>query len=263
MLLPKVGRGSDWRSAIIRVPLTAVCGRIVIRQWRTEAFEASSQLPIPSELYQPYRSSSERPCAVSAADPKRSGWSTVGLLGHLTITTAGVWSVSMRSTVIVSYPLIEAEASSVTCDKDQRQHARPRNNPVCRLATTAVTVAGNRVAEQRSKSPLSRAAGRWRRLLRRDAPALLHQARTVVATAPPALTAVEDIAPLPNRYRDSSTPGDPPRRARSFQQCDAKVLTSSQIPPLDTGDRCPSIHFRQFQPPVRLIVPKNQLGKVC
>jgi hypothetical protein len=26
----------------------------------------------------------------------------VGLLGHLTITTAGVWSVSMSSTVIVS-----------------------------------------------------------------------------------------------------------------------------------------------------------------
>ena len=49
--------------------------------------------------------------ALSAADPKRCGWITVALFGHLTITTAGASSASISSTVIVSVLVSWPEAS--------------------------------------------------------------------------------------------------------------------------------------------------------
>jgi hypothetical protein len=55
---------------------------------------------------QPYRSGRERASAMPATAGKRCGWITLGLLGHLTITTAGVSFASISSTVI--------EASSLT-----------------------------------------------------------------------------------------------------------------------------------------------------
>jgi hypothetical protein len=42
----------------------------------------------------------------SAAPGKRRGWNILGLLGHLTMTTAGVSFASISSTVIVSVPVI-------------------------------------------------------------------------------------------------------------------------------------------------------------
>jgi hypothetical protein len=63
---------------------------------------------------QPYRSGRERASAMPATAGKRCGWITLGLLGHLTITTAGVSFASISSTVIVLVAVILFEASSLT-----------------------------------------------------------------------------------------------------------------------------------------------------
>jgi hypothetical protein len=74
-------------------------------------------------------------------------------------------------------------------------------------------------------SPLSRAAWRWRRLLRRKMPpgagASSGHCRCNRANS---TDCGQDIVPAANRYRDSSAPGAAPHRARTFQQCVAKVF---------------------------------------
>jgi hypothetical protein len=54
--------------------------------------------------------------SAAAVSGKRCGWMTLGLLGHLTMTTAGVWFASINSTVIVSVAVSWPLASSVTLD---------------------------------------------------------------------------------------------------------------------------------------------------
>jgi hypothetical protein len=60
------------------------------------------QPPLPSELCQLDYSTSEDMGSVVSARRKPARVKTVGLTGHLTITTAGVLSASMSSMVMVS-----------------------------------------------------------------------------------------------------------------------------------------------------------------
>jgi hypothetical protein len=123
---------------------------------------------------------------------------------------------------------------------------------------------GNRAAGTRSMSPLSRAAWRWRRLLRRKMPpgagASSGHRRCNRANS---ADCGRDIAPTANRYRDSSAPGAAPHRARTFQQCVAKVF---DVKP-ETAHSIRATCFEHPVPPSSTPrspdSPEESVGKVC
>jgi hypothetical protein len=111
-------------------------------------------------------------------------------------------------------------------------------------------------------SPLSRAAWRSRRLLRRKCPpALVHQAGTVVATGLTALTAVETSLRLLIGIATLRRPVMPHTGRVPSSNALRRCLTSSQRPPTRYGRPVFEHPVPPSSIPRRLIVPKNQWAK--